>query len=213
MHCLDYRHSYVCGTSPVNSLRLWIESRVTVTDDRSGRSIDYYQCASCKSENTFAPQDLFHKNNYDFLPIFGPEDGVIFRRRASLNADYRQIRQAADMWAGQTYRLVRPRKLRLLRSPREIRAATHAGVPLVAQTEISDPQTRLRAILEFPVKTMNIHDERDLYQVDSGPVAFPDLTQRPARMAESLHLAFVAFNAPGRVVDGKTHRTCRSNPS
>ena len=55
-----------------------------------------YQCASCKSENTFAPKDLFHKENYDFLPIFGPEDGVIFRRKATLNKDYKTVRKGLD---------------------------------------------------------------------------------------------------------------------
>lgn len=194
---LDYGRSFLQGKWAENRVRFWIESRTRIIDPESAAPIDYHQCASCKSENTFAPKDLFHKENYDFLPIFGPQDGVIFRRKAWLNADYRQVRKAADMWEGQTYKLVRPRAVRLLRSNREIREATHSGVPIVAQTEISDPRTRLRAIIEFPVKTMNIHDSRDLYQVDSGPVAFPDLSQRHARPAESLSLAFVAFNAPG----------------
>ena len=43
----------------------------------------------------------------------------------------------------------------------------------------------MSAILEYPVKTMNIHDGRDLYQVGTGPVAFPDLTRRYARPAGS----------------------------
>ena len=100
------------------------------------------------------------------------------------------------MWEGQTYKLVKPRAVRLLRSNREIRDATHSGVPIVAQTEISDPRSGLRAIIEFPVKTMNIHDKRDLYQVDTGPIAFPDLSRLFDRPAESLSLAFIAFNAP-----------------
>jgi len=193
---LDYGRSFLQGKWAENRVRFWIESRTRIIDAERGVSIDYYQCASCKSENTFAPKDLFHTDNYDFLPIFGPEDGVIFRRKASLTPEYRQIRKSAEMWEGQEYRLVRPRAVRLLRSNKEIREATHAGVPLVAQTEIADARTKLRAILEFPIKTMNIHDQRDLYQVDTGPVAFPDLSQRFARPAESLRLAFVAFNAP-----------------
>ena len=197
MEPLDYGRSFLQGKWAENRVRFWIESRTRIIDPESAAPIDYHQCASCKSENTFAPKDLFHKDNYDFLPIFGPEDGVIFRRKAWLNPDYRQIRKSAEMWEGQVYKLVRPRAVRLLRSNREIREATHSGVPIVAQTEITDPRTRLRAIIEFPVKTMNIHDGRDLYQVDSGPVAFPDLSRRYARPAESLSLAFVAFNAPG----------------
>ena len=194
---IDYGRSFLQGKWAENRVRFWIESRTRIIDPESAAPIDYHQCASCKSENTFAPKDLFHKDNYDFLPIFGPVDGVIFRRKAWLNPDYRQIKKSAEMWEGQVYKQVRPRAVRLLRSNREIREATHSGVPIVAQTEITDSRTRLRAIIEFPVKTMNIHDGRDLYQVDSGPVAFPDLSRRYTRPAESLSLAFVAFNAPG----------------
>ncbi|MBM3765847.1 MAG: hypothetical protein FJW32_10690 [Acidobacteria bacterium] len=194
MEPIDYGRSFLQGKWAENRVRFWVESRTRIIGPEV---IDYYQCASCKSENTFAPKELFHKENYDFLPVFGPEDGVIFRRKAWLNSDYRQVRKSAEMWEGQTYKLVKPRGARLLRSNREIREATHAGVPIVAQTELADPSTGLRAIIEFPVKTMNIHDTRDLYQVDSGPVVFPDLSRRYPRPAESLRLAFVAFNAPG----------------
>lgn len=194
---IDYGRSFLQGKWTENRVRFWVESRTRIVDPQRGTPIDYVQCGSCKSENTFAERDLFHKDNYDFLPIFGPEDGVIFRRKAWGNGDYRQVRKAAEMWSGQVYKLVRPRKTRLLRTNREIRAATDAGVPIVAQTEIADAGTGLRAIVEYPVKTMNIHDGRDLYQVDTGPVALPDLTRRYARPAESLRLAFVAFNGPG----------------
>jgi hypothetical protein len=190
---LDYGRSFLQGKWPDNQVRFWVESRLRLL---LPEPVDYYQCASCKSENTFAPKDLFHKENYDFLPIFGPEDGVIFRRKASLNKDYKTVRKSAEMWEGQVYKLVHPRKVRLLRNNQEIRQATNAGVPIVAQTEIANPETGLRAILEFPVKTMNIHNQRDLYQVDSGPVAFPDLSRRYPRPAEALQLAFVAFNQP-----------------
>ncbi|MBL8176894.1 MAG: hypothetical protein JNK48_19630 [Bryobacterales bacterium] len=194
---LDYGRSFLQGKWAENRVRFWVESRTRIIDGQGSGPVDYYQCASCKSENTFASKDLFHKDNYDFLPIFGPEDGVIFRRKAWLNSDYRQVRKASEMWEGQEYKLVRPKAARLLRTNREIREATHAGAPIVAQTEISDAETGLRAILEFPVKTMNIHDKRDMYQVDSGPVGFPDLRRRYRRRGESLSLAFVAFNSGG----------------
>ncbi|MBM3725241.1 MAG: hypothetical protein FJW40_07445 [Acidobacteria bacterium] len=194
---IDYGRSFLQGKWAENRVRFWVESRTRIFPPDGAAPIDYHQCASCKSENTFAPKDLFHQDNYDFLPIFGPDDGVIFRRKAWLNPNYKQVRPASELWGGQLYKLVPPRRVRLLRSNREIRQATHAGLPIVAQTEIANPETRLRAIIEFPVKTMNIHDTRDLYQVDSGPVAFPDLSRRYPHPAEALSLAFVAFNAPG----------------
>jgi hypothetical protein len=85
----------------------------------------------------------------------------------------------------------------MLATAGQVRKATHAGWPLVAQTEIRNAETGLRAIIEYPVKTMNIHDGKDLYQVDTGPIAFPDLSQRRERLADGISLAFVAFNTPG----------------
>ena len=197
MHPLDYGLSFLHGTAKWNSVRFWVESRTRIIDEKTGRVEDFLQCASCKSEDTFAKQNLFYKDNYDFLPIFGPTHGVIFRRKASLNPNYRQVREAKDMWDSPKLQLAPAKKVELLPTTAAIRKATHAGFPLVAQTEFSNTETALRAIIEFPVKTMNVHDEKDLYQVDTGPVAFPDLALRHANHAESLSLAFVAFNAPG----------------
>ena len=196
MHCLDYRHSFVCGTSPVNSLRLWIESRVTVIDDKSGKSIDYYQCASCKSEDTFAEKDLFYQDNYDFIPIYGDGQWLIFRRKNRVTPDYRRVQKLETVWGIPDLKLAYGKNVRMLRSWEEIRDVTASTTAMVAQTELSDPHTGLRAVIECPVKTMNISHEKRMYQVDTGPVAFADVSQRFADPIESLSLAFVAFNAP-----------------
>ena len=77
-----------------------------------------------------------------------------------------------------------------------IRDATAAGLPIVTQTEIRNDQTGLRAVIECPTKTMNISLEKKMYQVDTGPIAFPDLAQRFEVMSDCLSVAFVVFNAP-----------------
>jgi hypothetical protein len=195
MNVIDYGFSFVSCNTPENSERFWIESRTRVINDRSGATEDYVQCASCKSEDTFAKRDLFQRDNWDFMPIFGPEWGVIFRRKAWLNPNYKSVEKADSLWGGQRYHLVEPR-FRELGSNAEIRRATREWLPIVAQTEIRDRDTGLRAILEYPVKTMNIHHEKDLYQTDTGPLAFPDLTRRQERTADGISLAFCAFNAP-----------------
>lgn len=194
---LDYGLSFLSGVAEWNRVRFWVESRTRVVDTRTGKHEDYLQCASCKSEDTFAAKDLFLADNYDFLPIFGPEYGLIFRRKASATPSYRDVRASNKMWDGQTLRLRPAKSARLLDSTAAIRKATHDGLPLVSQTEFANEATGLRAIIEYPVKTMNIHDAKDLYQVDTGPVAFPDLSRRWDRLADSISLAFVAFNAPG----------------
>ena len=60
---------------------------------------------------------------------------------------------------------------------------------------MSDEKTGLRAVIECPTKTMNIEPKRRLYQVDTGPVAYPDLSKLYDPPIDCLRLAFVAFNA------------------
>ena len=41
---------------------------------------------------------------------------------------------------------------------------------------------------------LNILEAKDIYQVDTGPIAFPDLSERQELLVEHIWLAFVAFN-------------------
>ena len=193
---LDYGRSFLIGRVPGNEVRFWVESRTRIVDETTGRVEDYLQCASCKSEDTFAERNLFYEDNYDFLPIFGPEYGLIYRRNAWLNPGYRSCQRSDAMWGGQIYHLVECQSPEELTTPQEVLRATYEWAPIVAQTEIQNGTTGLRAVLEYPVKTMNTRREGNIYQIDTGPVAFPDLGGRRSRLVDTLSLAFVAFNAP-----------------
>jgi hypothetical protein len=197
MNPLDYGRSLLIGKAALNEVRFWVESRTRIIDPRSGRTEDYIQAGACKSENTFAPDNLFITDNYDFLPVFGPEWGVIFRRKATAQDGYRSCQPASEMWAGQRYHLVEPKGTRLLESNESIREAAYDFVPLVAQTEIWNDETQLRAIIEYPVKTLNTHRQDNMYQVDTGPVVLPDLSGRHQRLVDGMRLAFIAFNVAG----------------
>ena len=192
---LDYSKTYLLGTNPENEVRFWVESRTRVIDTRRGKIEDFIQCASCKSEDTFADQNLFLRDNYDFLPIFGPEYGLIFRRKAWLNPNYRSCLKTTDMFGGPTKHLQEHARYKNLITAEEIIRFTHEFHPVVAQTEIHNDETELRAIIEYPVKTLNIRKSDNVYQIDTGPVAFPDIGKRYERLVDSISLAFVAFNA------------------
>ena len=201
MKPLDYGCSYICFTGPANAVRFWIESRTRIIDSRRGWIEDYYQCGACKSEHTWTTDNpgryLFSADNHDFTPVFGPEYSVIFRRKAYLSDQYRRVVSSStefEAFGSPIYRTREVRRTRVLDNNAAIREATHAGLALVSRTEIANDETGLRAIVECPVKTMNINNQRDLYQVDTGPVAWPDLTLRSARLADTISLAFVAFN-------------------
>ena len=193
---LDYGRSFLIGKGRANEVRFWIESRTRVIDDREGISEDFYQTASCKSENTFHERGLFKRDNYDYLPIFSAKYGLIFRRPARLSDRYRETRPYREMFGGYDLHTVEGESIRELPSNASIREKTYRFAPLVSQTEIRNDDTGLSALIECPVKTMNTRREDDRYQVDTGPLAFPDLSKRPDRLVDCLSLAFVAFNAP-----------------
>ena len=192
--CLDYGLSFICNTAAFNAVRFWVESRTILIDEQKASQQVFYQCGSCKSENTFAEKDLFIKRNYDFLPILGGQDWLIFRRPNQISETYRSVQ--SSVWGKPILKLRRPGRANELKSFAAIRDATAEGLPIVARTEIANEETRLRAVIEYPVKTMNIEAERSIYQVDTGPIALPDLTKRYDQPIECLKLAFVAFNAP-----------------
>ena len=194
IECLDYGLSFICNKASFNAVRFWIESRTTLVDLQAGTSEVFYQCGACKSEHTFAEENLFIEDNYDFLPILGGRNWLIFRRPCRISETYRQVRE--DVWGEPDLKLRYGAGVTELDSFEEIRDATAQGRPIVAQTEIRNDETSLKAVIEYPVKTMNISLDNSVYQVDTGPVAYPDLTRRFDLSIECLSLAFVAFNVP-----------------
>ena len=93
---LDYGLSFISGRASENRVRFWIESWTRIFDSRTGRSDHFYQCASCKSEHAFAERDLFMEDNYDFLPIFGYDHGLVFRRKSGRHDRCRETRLADE---------------------------------------------------------------------------------------------------------------------
>ncbi|MBX3239171.1 MAG: hypothetical protein KIT80_10345 [Chitinophagaceae bacterium] len=196
--CIDYGRSFICNTGQYNSVRLWIESRTIIIDTTTGKSTEYLQCGSCKSEDTFGAngtRHLFFEDNYDFLPIFGGDQVLVFRRHVDIRDSYRIIRPTVQMWGGNPeIRKVKPPVITELTTWEQMRDATAAGIPIVTTTEIENRDTGLKAIIECPCKTMNISHVKKMYQTDNGPVALPDLSKRYDPEISSLSLAFIAFN-------------------
>jgi hypothetical protein len=187
----DYGRSMIATLGPANAPLFWLESRCRVADPAAQVVRDYYQCGSCKSEDTFATADLFKSPNYDFLPVFTEKETIVFRRRETVTDGYRSV--SAPLWGGMVPR-IRPARARVLAGGPDIAAAVAAGLPLTGQVEIRDEETGRTAVLEFPIKTMNMGTDGTSWQVDTGPVVLPDLKAPPDQWSATLRLAFVAYN-------------------
>lgn len=183
-NCLDYAYSFVTGGGPDNAIRFWVESKTTLFDDVNGTAQAFYQCASCKSEDTFgrglerSGKLLFQDPNYDFCPVYStppvqinssssdPTDLtggelIIYRRRLEDVTTYRQVlayEEAIDLAFGVP--TLRPYEARAVYEVDiddfdSIAEATRNCVPMVQRTELLG-NNGLRAVIECPIKTMNI---------------------------------------------------------
>lgn len=196
IECLDYGRSFICNTASMNRVRFWIESRTILYDDNAGTKVILYQCGSCKSERTFAKENLLAVDNYDFMPIYGGEDLLILRRHVDARDRYRDLHKVKDVWGEPVMRIHYGKTVDELKTFTDIRDVTATDTPLVAQTEITNEDTGLRCMIEYPIKTMNISIDKSIWQVDTGPIAFPDLSKRFEPPVASVRLAFAVFNAP-----------------
>ena len=72
--------------------------------------------------------------------------------------------------------------------------ATLENRPLVSRTELSDDASGIRAMLEYPVKTMNVMKSTVRYQVDTGPIIVPNFASTADLAIARFDLAHVVYN-------------------
>ena len=197
MQVCDYGRSFVTFVTAGrgNNARLQVESVCRLTDSASGVTQEYLFFASCKSEHTFADRDLFHEDNYDFCGIFSEDEYAIFRTHSTHTERFREEGLWRDRFKDVERHIVHVEGGELS-EPSAVVDASLKNIPLVGQVEIAGEDETLRAHIEFPIKTMNANDIRDIYQVDTGPVAFPDFALDVGHHIERLSPAYVAYNAP-----------------
>ncbi len=194
METLDFSRSFVTFVTKgrANNARIQVECRCQLTTREEG-PVEFFLVASCKAEDTYAPDDLFRVPNYDFCGIFSARDYQIIRTHETADLGGKETGIAAERFEDLLIHCVSAQATEC-GTDREIVAATLGNRPLVGRTELRNEGTGCTAVLEYPIKTMNANDQRDVFQVDTGPVLFPDLEAPGARTIECFELAYIAWN-------------------
>jgi hypothetical protein len=187
----------------LNNARIQLECVCEVTEKATGWSERFVLGASCKTERVGVKSDIWTKPNADFVPIFSASGFLNLKTYAQAGEDVdlyppgsgkqtdRQTGTHEDVFDSTKIDVVE-RPGEILASPRGIVTATLANAPLIARTRIESP--RYVAVIEYPVKTMNANERDDIFQTDTGPILYPDLTAEPQDMLSRFELAFCAFN-------------------
>jgi hypothetical protein len=177
-----------------NIARIQLDAACTLSDARSGESDTFYLIAPCRAERMYLDTQLFQMPNYEFSGIFSTRDCLLVRTHWASERDNREYAVNRSRFEDvlldvRTFAAERP-----LDDAAAIVAATLENRPLVGRTELSDPDGKWRAVLEYPVKTMNVLREPPRFQVDTGPLILPAFGSTAERRIEQFELAYVVYN-------------------
>ena len=189
----------------LNNARIPIECRCVVTEKATDQSQSFVLGASCKTERVGVEEDIWLEPNADFCPIFSDDRYLSLKTYSQVGTTMELFPPGSgsqsDRQSGlidDTYDSVKIDMTECegtpLDSAQEIVEAVLANQNLVARTELEND--RYHALIEHPVKTINANERDWIYQTDTGPVLFPDLSVEPDAMLTSLELAYSAFNCP-----------------
>jgi len=190
----------------MNHVRIQLECRCVITDTRSGEDTQFVLGAACKTERVGVDRDVWTAPNADFNPVVSETDFLIMKcwdrcdkgvllYPPSLGVQpERQVGRAAEAWVLHRTDLTW-RDGKVLETVEQLIDAVFRNRALSARTEFA-LDGRYRVALEYPVKTINVSDRDGHYQVDTGPVLFPDLSLGEEALIANLRLAYVAHNAP-----------------
>lgn len=196
MQTCDYSRSSITFSVPGNNARIQIEARCLLTQP-DGRSEQFLMFASCKSEDTYAETALFRNAetspNYDFSGMYGDEAYSLSRLPVGADTPQLEVGLTTERFTGLTRHVHEVPSTPLL-SKQAIIEATLAHKIVLARNEITDPATGVTQLLEYPVKTMNVHPETGQFQTDTGPVALYDFADTSENVMARFRWAFVAAN-------------------
>ena len=206
---IDFANSYMTwfGDPRAGISRIAVEAACTLVDDTGSEDV-YYLIAACRAEHTHSDGQLIVMPNYDFRGIFGRTDYRLLRKHWVSDPDYlgdaglattggRVLDEAgrhADRWAEVRLDIGRFDDFTELADRQSVVDATLENRPLVARTELADESSGVRAVLEYPVKTMNVIESPARYQVDTGPVIVPDFASTADLAIARFDVAHVVYN-------------------
>jgi hypothetical protein len=192
---IDFARSFVTffGNNQGNIARIQLDAACTVINDGTGERTTYYLIAPCRAERMYLDTSLLQQPNYEFCGIFSPDDCLIIRTHWRSDRDNREYGRNNVRFA-EVQLAIHAAAARELATAGEIVAATLDNAPLAARTRLEAPQGEQSAVLEYPIKTMNVLPPETRFQVDTGPILLPNFTSQAARPIERFELAYAVYH-------------------
>ena len=225
MEVLEYHRCFAVNTAAIdgvetNTCRTQILAKCELLNGASGEAGTFFLGKECIGEFMYQAGGMAQVPTAEVCCIFSEGESSQLKKFANHERDVRQSHRCGEkvqLFDGRyacwtELRLdLKTAPARLLETPDDIIAATLASEAMVGRTALEDEASQWQAVIEFPIVYMNAHPPAKRFQVDVGPVLFPDFsTEAPSPIA-MLELAYILFNefdkvefavrAPTRVAD------------
>jgi hypothetical protein len=208
MTATDFGNSYMVWSVPHNPddtrkpghkpwgnwARILLEARCELIDEDSGKSDEFCLIAGCRTEWVYQEQNLFQIPSREYRGIWSRERHMSTGHGMLHEGETKSSRPTAEAFTSLHFTLRTYPEVTVLDTDEAVVAATERELPIVARTEIRSTEGHMRALIEYPVKTMNFHPERKRFQVDTGPILLPDFDCDSEHWIEWFDVAHVVYN-------------------
>lgn len=207
METIDFNNSYMTWSSNHNfadtrkpghmpwgnAARILIDARCTITDD-SGAILDQlYLIAPCRTEWMYRETEMIQNPSGEYRVIFSEPHKL--QLTVGKWIDERNVVRAPAV-SSENFNWVKfsvnPKPAIRLETNQAVVNATMRNLPINARTSFT--ANGLTATLEYPIRTMNYQEERVRFQVDTGPIVFPDLAANEEHLIDRCYLAHTVYN-------------------
>jgi hypothetical protein len=191
----DFANSHLTfELTGVNVARINLDARCTWVDLATGAAEDFVLICPCQGEKMYVPDGLIQDPPFNFLGVFSATQSHLIRHHADAAVQRDTVENHQGRFSQVTIALASFPKAIELTTDQQIVEATLKNRPLIARTGMVSADGKTRAVLEYPVTTMNVEPQKNLWQVDTGPVLIPDFERPTARRIERLVPGFIVYN-------------------
>lgn len=196
MNAIDFANSYMTWfpEGRGNIARIQLDAACTLIDEKTGQTEQFYLIAPCRAERMYVETPLFQMPNYEFCGIWSAQEFLIIRTAWVSARDNRQYGIGNERWREVRLDLRTFAHTETLPDDAAIVQATLDNQSLNARTELHHAESGQHALLEYPIKTMNVMQDPPCFQVDTGPLILPDFSATVARPIECFDVAHIVYH-------------------
>ena len=173
-----------------NSARIQLDARCQWVDEKTGEEDEFFLITPCRTEWMYRSDQLWQIPNREYCGIWSRSEFIA----GHVEMGDSSLSLIEDRYTDFRLTLRNFPQTHQLENSEQIIEATLKNLPLVGRTEVWNEDQKVRATIEYPIKTMNILPEHKRFQVDTGPLIFPDFGRDVTRPIESFAVAFVCYN-------------------